>query len=78
MLPISDKYNDYANKVLSELKKNGILATVDGRAEKIGPDFLTDCRNKITEGLLSFIAKITAADCDNTQFLLLLTNDKHI
>ncbi len=36
MLPISDKYNDYANKVLSELKKNGILATVDGRAEKIG------------------------------------------
>lgn len=36
VLPISDKYNDYANKVLSELKKNGILATVDGRAEKIG------------------------------------------
>ncbi len=36
VLPISDKYNDYANKVLAELKKNGILATVDARAEKIG------------------------------------------
>ncbi len=36
VLPISDKYNDYANKVLAELKKNGILATVDSRAEKIG------------------------------------------
>ncbi|MDE7324691.1 MAG: threonine--tRNA ligase, partial [Lachnospiraceae bacterium] len=36
VLPISDKYNDYANKVLAELKKNGIQATVDSRAEKIG------------------------------------------
>lgn len=36
VLPISDKYNNYANKVLAELKKNGILATVDARAEKIG------------------------------------------
>ncbi len=36
VLPISDKYNDYANKVLVQLKKNGILATVDARAEKIG------------------------------------------
>ncbi len=36
VLPISDKYNDYANKVLAQLKKNGILATVDARAEKIG------------------------------------------
>lgn len=36
VLPISEKYNDYAEKVLKELKENGILATVDGRAEKIG------------------------------------------
>ncbi len=36
VLPISDKYNDYADKVLAELRKNGILATVDSRAEKIG------------------------------------------
>ncbi len=36
VLPISDKYNDYANTVLAQLKKNGIQATVDSRAEKIG------------------------------------------
>ena len=36
MLPISDKYNDYAQKVLSELKKNGIDASIDARSEKIG------------------------------------------
>ena len=36
VLPISDKYNDYAEKVLSELKKNGIDASVDARSEKIG------------------------------------------
>ncbi len=36
ILPISDKYLDYANDVAAELKKNGILCTVDTRAEKIG------------------------------------------
>jgi threonyl-tRNA synthetase len=36
VLPISEKYMDYAGKVLDELKKNGIDATVDGRSEKIG------------------------------------------
>ena len=36
ILPISDKYSDYANSVLKELKKNGIDATVDTRTEKIG------------------------------------------
>lgn len=36
VLPISDKYMDYAQSVLAELKKNGIDATVDGRSEKIG------------------------------------------
>lgn len=36
MLPISEKYADYAEKVLAELKKNGVDATVDNRSEKIG------------------------------------------
>lgn len=36
ILPISDKYADYANLVLKELKKNGVDATVDTRTEKIG------------------------------------------
>ena len=36
VLPISEKYHDYANKVKAELQKNGVLATVDERAEKIG------------------------------------------
>ncbi len=36
ILPISDKYADYAAKVAAQLKKNGILTTVDGRSEKIG------------------------------------------
>lgn len=36
VLPISEKYADYAEKVLAEFKKNGIDATVDNRSEKIG------------------------------------------
>lgn len=36
VLPISEKFTDYAEKVLAELKKNGIDATVDNRSEKIG------------------------------------------
>ena len=36
ILPISDKYEDYANKVCEELKKNGIDVTVDNRSENIG------------------------------------------
>ena len=36
ILPISDKYMDYAHKVEAELKKNGIDVTVDDRSEKIG------------------------------------------
>ncbi len=36
ILPISEKYGDYAEKVLAELKKNGIDAAVDNRSEKIG------------------------------------------
>ena len=36
ILPISEKYHDYAEKVEKELKANGVLCTVDERAEKIG------------------------------------------
>ena len=36
VLPISEKYEAYAEKVLAELKKNGIDATLDNRSEKIG------------------------------------------
>jgi len=36
VLPISEKYHEYAEKVEAKLKENGILATVDERAEKIG------------------------------------------
>ena len=36
VLPISEKYHDYAQKVEAQLKDNGILATVDQRSEKIG------------------------------------------
>ncbi|PXV93556.1 threonyl-tRNA synthetase [Lachnotalea glycerini] len=36
ILPISEKYHAYANKVSEELKANQILCSVDERAEKIG------------------------------------------
>jgi len=36
VLPISEKYADYAEKVRAELKKNGVDVTVDNRSEKIG------------------------------------------
>lgn len=36
VLPISEKYSAYAEDVYKELRKNGILATVDQRSEKIG------------------------------------------
>lgn len=36
ILPISDKFHDYGKEVLATLKKNGILATMDERSEKIG------------------------------------------
>lgn len=36
ILPISEKYHAYANKVKEELQKNNVLCTVDERAEKIG------------------------------------------
>ena len=36
VLPISDKYMDYAQKVLDELNNSGVRAEIDTRAEKIG------------------------------------------
>ena len=36
VLPISDKYMDYAHKVLDELNNSGVRAEIDTRAEKIG------------------------------------------
>ncbi|MFN8323648.1 MAG: threonine--tRNA ligase [Chitinophagales bacterium] len=36
ILPISDKYIDYAKQVKTELKKHGIEVSIDERAEKIG------------------------------------------
>ncbi len=36
VLPISEKYADYAEKINKQLKSNGILSSVDNRSEKIG------------------------------------------
>ncbi|WP_346930674.1 threonine--tRNA ligase [Clostridium sp.] len=36
LLPISEKYHDYADEVYAQLKKNNIRVEVDYRAEKIG------------------------------------------
>lgn len=36
VLPISEKYSEYAEKVNKELKANGIRSSVDNRSEKIG------------------------------------------
>ncbi len=36
VLPISDKYNDYAQHVIAELKKMDVRAEIDDRSEKIG------------------------------------------
>lgn len=36
VLPISEKHQEYGEKVLTVLKENGILATIDNRSEKMG------------------------------------------
>ena len=36
VLPISDKFNDYAKEIEMTLKKEGLRCEIDGRAEKIG------------------------------------------
>ena len=36
ILPVSDKFNEYAHKVLSDLEEAGVRAELDGRKEKLG------------------------------------------
>ena len=36
VLPLSDKYHDYAEKVVKDLRNNGVRVEADYRAEKIG------------------------------------------
>ena len=36
VLPVSDKYIDYAKKIETLLKKEGLRCEIDGKAEKIG------------------------------------------
>lgn len=36
IIPVSDKQNDYAERVLDRLKAEGVRATIDKRAEKMG------------------------------------------
>ena len=47
VLPISDKYLEYGEKVLAELKEAGIRAEIDTRAEKIGYKIREAQMNKI-------------------------------
>ena len=36
MLPVSEKYADYAQEVFKELRRNGVDVTVDNSAERLG------------------------------------------
>lgn len=45
VLPISDKFNDYAYEIQEKMKENHIRITVDDRAEKIGYK-IREARNK--------------------------------
>ena len=36
ILPVSDKYNDYAASITKALKSSGVRAALDSRSEKIG------------------------------------------
>ncbi|SFE15784.1 threonyl-tRNA synthetase [Peptostreptococcaceae bacterium pGA-8] len=47
ILPISEKHMDYAEKVKKQLKDNGVLVTIDDRAEKIGYKIREARLNKI-------------------------------
>ncbi len=64
VLPISDKYNDYANEVCRQLNDSDVRATVDDRSEKIGrkirdnemkhiPYLLIVGENEVNEGTIS-------------------------
>ncbi|MDD2972075.1 MAG: threonine--tRNA ligase [Lachnospiraceae bacterium] len=73
VLPISEKYMAYAEKVEAELKENGILATVDNRSEKIGykiretrlakvPYMLVVGEKEEADGLVSVRSRFTGND----------------
>ncbi|MCT4665438.1 MAG: threonine--tRNA ligase [Flavobacteriales bacterium] len=47
ILPISEKYHDYANKVLHLLKNSDIRAEIDERAEKIGKKIFDAEKRKV-------------------------------
>ena len=64
VLPISDKYNNYANEVCRQLNDSDVRATVDDRSEKIGrkirdnemkhiPYLLIVGENEVNEGTVS-------------------------
>ncbi len=64
ILPISDKFNDFANSVLEKLKKADIRTEIDDRSEKIGkkirdteimkvPYMLVIGEKEVTEGKVS-------------------------
>ncbi len=52
VLPISDKYNDYAQKVLNQLNNYDIRGRIDDRNEKIGKKIREAELNKITYMLI--------------------------
>ena len=47
VLPISEKYNAYGESVLKELRRNGILATLDARSEKIGKKIMESRNDRV-------------------------------
>jgi len=51
VLPISEKYHDYADKVVAKLKESGIRTSADFRAEKIGYK-IREARNERSPFLL--------------------------
>ncbi len=73
VLPISEKYADYAKSVCAELKKNGVDATVDNRSEKIGykirearlaktPYWLVVGQQEEEQGLVSVSSRFAGAE----------------
>jgi threonyl-tRNA synthetase len=52
VLPISEKFLDYAEQVTKTLQENGIEATLDRRAEKIGYKLRETRMQKIPYALL--------------------------
>ncbi|MEZ4880367.1 MAG: His/Gly/Thr/Pro-type tRNA ligase C-terminal domain-containing protein [Chitinophagales bacterium] len=52
MLPISDKFMEYANEVQKLLKENGFRTKVDDRAEKIGKKIRDAALKKIPYSII--------------------------